>query len=984
MRAHVRWNWYTLALVAIVGSMWYAAEAQSNGAAHLIALLTASMGGLSWLHARANLRGLNIRLPSARAAAQDGSENIVMELRAAGALAPCGLEILVIGATKPVFVECVPAGRSVMVGLPPPVMQTSGPLRILVQSVYPLGLFTAEAVMQTNWERRVHPRPAGDLPLPSADSQFHIDASGVSNVGTHNKGGDDFSGLREWCAGDSPRHIDWRVVARGGAVMVKEWRHSAAGVVTLEWDTLMLEDNARAAQLARWMEVCEARELPYELRLPHEVIHAGLGTAHHHRCLDALAAQAEDGAAASNRGAEVESMDKSGSHVYFERLSRYPARPLLFLSLALLLTLWPLYGYIGNAGLVVCALCLLWRGVLRRRAPHFVVRVVVLAVGFAGVWFDYNQLRGMEPGIALLLVLAGGKMLESRTPREFQVLALLGWFLAFCPLLLENHLSRSIWALVVMLLITGCMVRFRRSTPGAREPLRVTSVLFAQAVPLAVVLFFVFPRGLFELGGAFGRGRTAVTGIDGTLDPGSLARVALRTEVAFRARFPDGVVPSNAERYWRCLTLWHCDGLRWRHGGGLGRADFSQPIRSPQDIRQIIDLEPHGQTWVPALDRPLSGSKRGARLVVEFDDTLVAAEPIISSQHLEVLSQLPAPMSRALPESHRRAALQLPGNIAPGIRQLIHDWQSAARSDEQIVQAAIQYLRTQGFSYTLEPGEYAGSEALEDFFLRRRTGFCEHFSASFATLMRMAGVPSRVVVGYLGGEYSDHNGGYLIVKQSDVHAWAEVWLERFGWFRVDPTAELAPDRVNFEPRWFFAGGAAEIERQRRSLWGRLSQRARLLWDSINYAWQSQIIDYNQEAQRGLLSFLGLRQNKLLLLLPSVAAVLLVGMGIAWWLRRPARYTDPWKRAWQRLCGKLAKAGVRARFDNEGPLTYAGYVSQACPELAAQIRVLAELYAAGRYGDAAGRLGEFQHLLSQFKPRKRMVRAAGFEPATPAV
>ncbi|MDZ4404698.1 transglutaminaseTgpA domain-containing protein [Prosthecobacter sp.] len=963
----MRWNRHTLALLAIVAGMWYAAEAQSNGAAHLIALLTATMGALSWLHARANLRGLSVRLVGAKPAAQDETIRIPVELRATGAVAPCGLEVLVIGAGASMFVERVPSGGAVLVDLPPPVQHGGGALRLLVRSVYPMGLFTAESVVETAWVRRVHPKPAGDLPLPAADSSRQGDAVVVSTARAQTSGGDDFAGLREWRAGDSPRHIDWRAMARGGPLMVKSWSSAVHGVVVLDWNALALDNAARASQIARWMEICEGDGRPYELRMPGLTLRAGLGSAHLRRCLDVLATQAT-----ADAGTAVSSELKAGkgvSEIRFEQSSHLPARPLLFLSLALLLALLPLRGYIATSGLVVCALCLIWRGVLRRAVPHVLVRAGVIAAGITAVYFEYGELQGMEPGIALLLVLAGAKMLESRAPREFQVLALIGWFLAFCAILLENHLSRSVWAMAVLLLIAACMVRFRRSSPGAREPVRVTATLFAQALPLALMLFFVFPRGLLDLGAALGRSRFGETGIDNTLDPGSIARVALSTDVAFRVRFPDGEPPQNGNLYWRCLTLWDCDGLRWTRGERLGYMPMLSAKKSANDVRQIIDLEAHGRTWLPALDLPLSATMRGMRLSPEFDQTLVSPGPVRSSERIEVFSRLEQPPPRDLPDHHREAALQLPENVSPRLKQLTDYWESVAQNDEQVVQLALNYLRTQGFTYTLEPGEYAGPGGLEEFFLNGRTGFCEHFSASFATLMRMAGVPSRLVVGYLGGEFSDHNGGYLIVKQSDVHAWTEVWLERYGWLRIDPTAALAPDRVNIDLRSFLAGGAEEAERQRRSLWGRTAQRFRLLWDSVSYAWQNQVIDYNQEAQRGVLERFGLRQSRALLLLISAAVVFTVGVLVAWWLRRPARHADPWMRAWQRVCRKLAKAGVRPRLVNEGPFAYAERVSALRPDLAGTITPLAEMYAAGRYGPQRERLDEFKKRLSGFKPRR---------------
>jgi len=703
------------------------------------------------------------------------------------------------------------------------------------------------------------------------------------------------------------------------------------------------------------MEICEDEGRPYELRLPGLIIRAGHGAAHLRRCLDALSTQTSTDAG-SALSSELQA-GKAASVVSLEQSVFLPKRPLLFLSLALLLTILPLYGYVAVGALVVCALCLIWRGVLRMPVPHLLVRIGVIVAGAAAVYFNYGELGGMEPGIALLLVLAGAKMLESRTPREFQVLALIGWFLAFCAVLLGNHLSRSVWTVAVVLVITGCMVRFRRSIPGVREPVRVTAMLFAQALPLAVLLFFVFPRGLLELGSALGRSRFGQMGIDNVLDPGNIARVARSSDVAFRVRFPDGTLPSSDSRYWRCLTLWNCEGMRWTRGDRLSYLPLLPRPKGDGDIRQIIDLEAHGKRWLPGLERPLMARLRGESLFPEFDQSLVSPLPVQNSERFEVVSRYEPPAAegktpvRDLPEDHLEAALQLPPVISPKLRQLTDYWKSVTQNDEQVMQIALSYLSTQGFSYSLEPGEYQGPQSMDDFFLRRRVGFCEHFSASYATLMRMAGVPSRVVVGYLGGEYSDHNGGYLIVKQSDVHAWVEVWLKKFGWVRVDPTAALAPDRVNIDLRAFLAGGAEEAERQRRTLLGRTMQHLRLWWDSVNYGWQNQVIDYNQESQRGLLERVGLRQSKLVLLIPSVAFVLIGGLLITWWLRRPARHADPWMRLWQRVCRSLAKAGVPPCAASEGPLAFAERVAHARPDLASQMKRMTEMYVSGRYGGA---------------------------------
>ena len=963
MKVRMRWNRHTLALLAIVAGMWYAAEAQSNGAAHLIALLTATMGLLSWLHARANLRGLNIRLIGARPAAQDADKCIPVELRATGAVSPCGLEVYVIGASTPVFVERVPAGGAVVVDLPPPLHRASGSLQLMVRSVYPLGLFSAECLVETKWVRRVHPEPAGDLPLPAPDTSQQGEAIAVSTSRGQTSGGDDFAGLREWRAGDSPRHIDWRSAARGGPLMVKSWSSGVQGLVVLDWNALTLDEPARAAQMARWMEICEDESKPYELRMPGLIIRASHGPAHLRRCLDALSMQS--GTDAGSALSDELQAGKAASVLSLEQSTFLPKRPLLFLSLALLLAILPLQGYIATAGLVVCALCLIWRGVLRMAVPHLLVRMVVIIAGAASVYFSYGELGGMEPGIAMLLVLAGAKMLESRTPREFQVLALIGWFLAFCAVLLESHLARSVWTLLVVLFITACMVRFRRSIPGAREPLRVTGMLFAQALPLALLLFFVFPRGLLDLGSALGRSRFGQTGLDNVLDPGTIAQVAQSSDVAFRVRFPDGTLPSNETRYWRCLTLWNCEGMRWTRGERLGFAPQLPRPSGGADLRQIIDLEAHGKRWLPALDLPLMAKLRGERLPPEFDQSLVSPFMVQNSERFEVVSRFELPPFRELPEDHREAALQLPPNIPPKLRQLTDYWESVTQTDEQVVQIALNYIRTQGFSYTLEPGEYQGPQALEDFFLNRRIGFCEHFSASFATLMRAAGIPSRIVIGYMGGEWSTR-GGYMIVRQSHAHAWTELWLEGTGWTRVDPTAALVPARMSLDPRTLLAS-MEEQERQRSSFIWQSSQAIRLWWDDIEYRWYNTVISFDEEAQIAWLNWLGLGQvrgRELLLL--SIGFIVLTLASLGYWLSRPARSADPWVRAWQSLGQRLAKLGVPPRQVHEGPLDFAKRAAAQRPALAGEIQRLAQIYAEARYGHSGADRTAFERAVKALR------------------
>lgn len=958
-KLHLRANWHTLAMIAMLAAMWYAAEAQSNGAAYLLALLAGLLTLVSMLHARANLRGLRLRVRSTSPAKEGGLGRVRLEVRNEGPKEACGVEIQVIEGADSVFVERLEAGQARVVELLAP---AAGTLRFLARSVYPLGLYNLELVVETSAPRRVHAKASGSLPLPAAQplgplAQQQAAASRSTATGT-GRGGDDFAGTREFQPGDSPRHIDWRAVARGRPLVVKTWASDASEVVVLDWEALPLEFEARAGQLVKWMETCESEDRLYELRLPGKVTATGRGPAHHRRCLDALADfTSSREAEAHARGRSAVRQGRGRVRSGFESSSFLPHGPLVALSVALVASFLPLIEVITIPCLVLALLCFAWRVLLRREAPSLVLRLLMLLAGVSAAWTGYAGQASMEAGIALLAALAGVKLLESRAPREFQVLALIGWFLCLCGIVMDNSLPRMLWCLGVFLLIAACMTRFRLSVPGVWRPARTTAVMFAQALPLVGVLFMVMPRGLLNLTATFG-GRFMESGIASELDPGSITKVALRMERAFRAEFPEGGVPPNDWRYWRCLTLADCEGLRWKRGERFGLKQNPRRPQAGEALRQELQIEAHGQRWLPALDVPLLVLSGGAALTPEFDDTLVSPFPIRGVTKVTMFSRLQQRQMEPLPSHHRAIYLDHPQNFSPEIYQLAEDWKEAAQNDLQIVQLGIRHLQANGFQYTLTPDEYgSGPAGMHDFLFRGKNGFCEHFAASFATLMRIAGVPSRVVIGFMGGEYSARTG-QMIVRQSDAHAWVELWLEDTGWTRVDPTAALAPGRVGVDMREYLSSGGAALERERLGWWGLVVFETRLFWDRVNYAWQDAVVEYNQELQRSWFASLGWESGTWWQLLLLSVGFLAAGLAVIGLFLRRRRETDPWRGAWRQLCRRLVKKGYPACRACEGPLSY---IQRIAPENRSLL-ALARLYAEGRYGAGAVRLADFQSAL----------------------
>ncbi|MBE7498545.1 MAG: DUF3488 domain-containing protein [Verrucomicrobiaceae bacterium] len=975
MKLKLRATWHTLALLTMLAAMWYAAEAQSNGAAYLLAMLAGLLTAVSVLHARANLRGLSVRVRSMAVMREGERGRVRVEVTNQAAKPARGVEWIVEGAARGVFVDGVEPGETRHLELPAPAQPRAGaPLRLVARSVYPLGLYSMEAVIEAAGARVVHPKPAGNLPLPSArplspEARLLLSSGAGDAVA---RGGDDFAGTREWQPGDSPRHIDWRAVARGRPLVVKTWAAQAQDGVVLDWEAVPLAEEARGGQMARWIEDCAREGRPFELRLPTVHIPVGGGEAQARRCLDALGqflAARDAEAAGAGQGAQFAG-EPSARRVpwSFETSSHLPPGPLRLMGVALLLSFLPLAGVVALPCMGVAALCFLWRAVLRLPVPHVGVRLLVLGAGVFTTWFSHATLRSMEAGIGLLITLAGAKLLESRTPREFQILAMIGWFLCLCGIVLDNSLTRMLWCVAAFAMITLCLVRFRHSVPGLWRPARVTGAMFAQAVPLVAVLFLVFPRGLLNLSATFGS-QAGMSGITDELDPGSLTSVALRMERAFKVEFPDGRVPTNDQRYWRCLTLWDCHGLRWRRGQRLGYTPRLLVPDASLDTRHIITLEPSGARWLPALDIPLRLDMDRSYLLPEFDDCFASPFSIRSPIRYEVRSRALQRQPEDLPDHHREAALALPQRLPASMRALAAAWENGARSDEDIVLRALEHYRTQGYEYTLTPDDYSGPDGFEDFMLRGKKGFCEHFSASFATLMRLAGVPSRVVVGFLGGEWVPERQ-HMIVRQSDAHAWVEVWLERLGWLRIDPTAALAPDRVNQDPRRIIEAQASRAAREFGFL-GEMVFQVRVMWDRLSYAWEDRVVDFDREEQSDWLASLGWRSGTWWHLLGVSAGVVALGLLAVWaWLRRRAVPDDPWARAWQRLCRKLLRAGFPARRPCEGPLAYVERLRTG----SAEIEALVQDYVAGRYGAPSATVSGFARRVRRLRVGRRAGRA----------
>jgi transglutaminase-like putative cysteine protease len=569
-------------------------------------------------------------------------------------------------------------------------------------------------------------------------------------------------------------------------------------------------------------------------------------------------------------------------------------------------------------------------------------------------------MKGIEPPISLLVVLMSLKVLEAHTAREFQVMILMGWVLCLCGFFLAQELATALSLLTAFSLLLVALVQFHRpaisGSPGAIwPPLATTGKLLAQAAPLIVLLFLFFPRINTGLRFEFRAIGLASTGFSDRLSPGSVTALANSSNIVFRAEFPGSkILPLPGPMYWRGIVMWHCDGLEWR-APYSPRSIGSDNRRSGQSpgattIRQRITIAPHGAHWMFALDRPFEITP-GAMLAQ--GDYLWSVQSIRKARQYEVVSSY-GPGHNELTPQERREALDLPSSISPDARQLAQSWATQNSNPRATINSALHFFQTQGFSYSLSPGEYNKND-LDEFLFHRRVGFCEHYAASFATLMRLAGIPARVVVGYLGGEYNDL-GRFFLVRQSDAHAWCEVWLPETGWTRVDPTSAVAPGRVSLDLNSFLERdtAVAQTAGRRNAILAHLARlpiltNIRFAWQTLNYEWDTRLLAFDADVQDVFLTSIGVAKRGPFLLIIGILMVALAFLVIyfAWMKLRSRPRVDRAKMLYEHFCQKLTRLGIR-RDPWEGPSDFARRASEILPNESQRIQQIADTYVELRY------------------------------------
>lgn len=608
----------------------------------------------------------------------------------------------------------------------------------------------------------------------------------------------------------------------------------------------------------------------------------------------------------------------------------------------------------------------LWRGAAALRQwslPPQWLKVALVVMAFIGVNLSYGRLNGQHAGTALLVVMLALKLTEMRSRRDVLVVVALCYFTMMTHFLFSQEIWTILYLFGCAVAVTALLIESNHAggLPPART-LRMGGAMVLQALPLMLALFVLFPRVPGPLWGLPADAGAARSGIADQMSPGDISRLIQSDDIAFRVRF-DGEPPPMNRRYWRGPVYWYFDGRTWR-APFKGDDYFSVANRNtllnayqeaPAElmgapIRYEVTLEPHRQNWMFALDLPDPRAlPPNAQLTGYYQ--LVSRELVKTPLQYTAVSYPRFRLEPDMSEQWQRSATRLPDDRNPRARALARQWRAEGLTDEQLVNRALLYFRDNEFHYTLEPPAL-GADMVDEFLFETRRGFCEHYAGSFTVLMRAAGIPARVIAGYQGGELNEV-GEYYVVRQSDAHAWAEVWIPGTGWQRVDPTAAVAPSRIEVG----LSAAVAQSELpgflrrgEGRGLWyWRL--RADVAWDYVNVAWDRWVIGFNPQSQLELLGRFGLQswENMVLALTVLVVGFMsLVGLLVMLQMRA-ARPADHAVRLWRRATARLARAGYAQRAD-EGPRDYVDRVRRERPEWAPVLEPLLDAYLDARYLD----------------------------------
>jgi len=666
----------------------------------------------------------------------------------------------------------------------------------------------------------------------------------------------------------------------------------------------------------------------------------------------------------------------------WQRLPR-ETRDTLFLLGVIAWTVLPHASHLPPWAIAMTAIVLFWRGRLalaNAALPGRWLLVGVLVVAIGLTWLTYRTLLGKEPGVTLAVSLMALKTLELRARRDAFVVFFLGFFIILTHFLYSQSLPVAVAMLVSVwgLLTAVVLAHMPVGQPSLKQAGGLAARTALLGAPVMALLFVLFPR----IGPLWGVPQDGIskTGLSNTMKMGSMTDVARDESIAMRIRF-DGAAPAPADMYFRGPVLTRFDGSEWTPLG-LPFASSGLPSRPPAletrgtPLGYEVTIEPLRLASIPLLEATTAVEPiEGYRLVARDDLQWLADRPVFERLRFKATASLRFVLGAPRRFGELQDSLELP----PGFNPRTIAWARAFHADpsrrgatpSQFAQAVLQHIRVQGFVYTLVPGDY-GRDGIDEFWLDRREGFCEHFAAAFVVVMRAAGVPARIVTGYQGTDLPAVDG-YYVVRQSSAHAWAEFWQSGRGWVRADPTGAVAPDRIGRSNRLAPQPGlvAGTLDAINPQLFAEL----RGAWEALNNRWNQWVLNYSRGQQLDVLKRIGFVaptwEDLALLLVGTFIGLALAG---AMWAWLDGHRVDPWVRQFERMKRALQPLGVTTA-PHDPPRALAARVRERLGSAGEPLAAVLDALEARRYSRAAARRPDPQ-MTRDFAEQARRLRARG--------
>ncbi len=581
--------------------------------------------------------------------------------------------------------------------------------------------------------------------------------------------------------------------------------------------------------------------------------------------------------------------------------------------------------------------------------------ILFAIIGFSiSAWY-YGPPIGRDPGVSFLIVLLGLKLLETQTRRDLRIVLFIGYFLVITHFLYANHIWVVGLLFIIVFIITWLMVLLGHVNPTRQltRDFRLTAKIIIQAIPFALILFFMFPRFAGSLWLFQSSIDQATTGMSDSLSMGSIADLVESDEISFTATFPNQFIPPPSQRYWKGAILWDTDGREWTRGDYLKQSPLSE-VSTGNYYEYELELPPMRKNWLFALDTPVN---QPANTTLTPDLYLHLNKISSTTQKFDLVSSSQYVNRTITAEQRRRGTAIGENTFTPRLSEFVNQQIELASVDrnfdpEHYINNILEYFNQQPFYYTLRPPLLLGNYPVDEFLFSSRKGFCEHYATSFVTLMRAANVPARVAIGYLGGEHNPLTN-QIIVRQHDAHAWAEVWTAEQGWLRLDPTAAVAPERIENTISYGLslnANGNVRYQLPDMGLFGSLIRESKWVSALVKQKWDRWFVGFDSKRQQILLKNLGLENltlQSIAILAFLTALLILVCSAFLFFLKEKSK-PDLIARLYADYCKKLAAQGI-TRSENEGPMDFYIRCKHKFPDQTSRLFIITQLYTSLRYG-----------------------------------